>query len=78
MLFRSAEIYHEVLQHRWFMSERAGQDVGRVGAARNYVQTVLVAKPDERAIIAASQDESVDDTQEMRLVFPENTPEFEV
>jgi hypothetical protein len=23
-----AELFHEVLEHRWFLSERAGQDVG--------------------------------------------------
>ena len=73
-----AEIYHEILQHRWYMSEHAGADVGRQKAAENYVQTVLVAKPDERAIIGTATDEDIDDTQEMRLVFPDDTPEFEI
>ena len=66
-----AEIYHEVLQHRWYMSERAGRDVGRLKAAEDYVRTVLVTKPEERAVIAASPDEDVEDTAEMRLVIPD-------
>lgn len=66
-----AEIYHEVLQHRWFMSERAGNDVGRLKAAENYVRTVLVRKPEERAIIGTSEDLVTDNTEEMRLVFPD-------
>lgn len=68
----SAEIYHEVLQHRWFMSERAGHDVGRLKAAADYVRTVLVGKPEERAVIGAT-DRDTDSTAEMRLVFPEPT-----
>ncbi|MCW2601081.1 MAG: hypothetical protein JWM02_2910 [Frankiales bacterium] len=47
-----AEIFHEVLEHRWFLSEEAGQDVGIGRAARSYVDKVLRHKPDERAVIA--------------------------
>jgi tRNA A-37 threonylcarbamoyl transferase component Bud32 len=47
-----AEIFHEVLEHRWFLSEAAGHDVGIVAAARSYVDRVLRHKPDERAVIA--------------------------
>jgi uncharacterized protein DUF4032 len=31
-----AEIFHEILEHRWYLSERAGQEVSIVEAARNY------------------------------------------
>jgi hypothetical protein len=42
-----AEIFHEVLTHRWFLSEQAGRDVGTVEAARSYVKHVLPRTPVE-------------------------------
>jgi hypothetical protein len=48
-----AEIFHEVLEHRWFLSEQAGRDVGTDEATRSYVQTVLRHKPDEKAVLGA-------------------------
>jgi hypothetical protein len=41
-----AEVFHEVLEHRWFLSERAGFDVGTWAAARTYVQHVLPRTPE--------------------------------
>ena len=49
-----AEVFHEVLEHRWFLSERAGRDVGIQEAVRDYVRNVLVDKPDERAVLGAA------------------------
>jgi hypothetical protein len=40
-----AEIFHEVLEHRWYLSEQAGRDVGTTAAARSYVETVLPRVP---------------------------------
>jgi hypothetical protein len=40
-----AEIFHEVLEHRWFLSEQAGFDVGTWAAARSYVQHELPRTP---------------------------------
>jgi len=40
-----AEIFHEVLEHRWYMSEAAGRDVGTTAAARAYIDQVLPAAP---------------------------------
>jgi hypothetical protein len=48
-----AEIFHEVLEHRWFLSERAGRDVGLLPAARSYVSDVLAHKPDEQAVLGS-------------------------
>ena len=48
----AAEIFHEVLEHRWFLSEQAGHDVGVVEAARSYVSDVLRHKPDEKSLLA--------------------------
>jgi len=42
-----AEVFHEVLEHRWFLSERAGRDVGTTRAARSYYATVLPRTPQE-------------------------------
>ncbi|GAB2929301.1 DUF4032 domain-containing protein [Rhodococcus aerolatus] len=42
-----AQVFHEVLEHRWFLSERAGRDVGTREAARSYFATVLPDTPAE-------------------------------
>jgi hypothetical protein len=42
-----AEVFHEVLEHRWFLSERAGKDVGTAEAAESYFATVLPNTPKE-------------------------------
>ena len=48
-----AEIFHQILEHRWFMSEEAGRDVGAQVAADHYVAEVLAGLPDERAVLSA-------------------------
>jgi hypothetical protein len=39
------EVFHEVLEHRWYLSEKAGRDVGTTAAARSYFETVLPGVP---------------------------------
>jgi Domain of unknown function (DUF4032)/Lipopolysaccharide kinase (Kdo/WaaP) family len=39
------EIFHEILEHRWYLSESAGRDVGTTAAADAYFATVLPAVP---------------------------------
>lgn len=46
-----AELFHELLEHRWYLSERAGHDVTIERAAQDYVDTVLPSKPDEVAVL---------------------------
>ena len=41
-----AELFHEIGEHRWLMSERLGRDVGRGAAVDDYVKTVLSKLPD--------------------------------
>jgi hypothetical protein len=41
-----AELFHEVGEHRWLMSEELGRDVGRPAAVEDYVRTVLSKLPD--------------------------------
>ena len=46
-----AEIYHQVLEHRWFLSERAGTDVGLDAATESYIENVLRKAPDEHLVL---------------------------
>ncbi|HEY1918219.1 MAG TPA: DUF4032 domain-containing protein [Streptosporangiaceae bacterium] len=39
------EIFHEILEHRWYLSEAEGRDVGTTAAADSYFATVLPAVP---------------------------------
>jgi hypothetical protein len=41
-----AEIFHEILEHRWYMSEKARRDVGTTAAARSYFRRVLPQAPE--------------------------------
>jgi hypothetical protein len=41
-----AEVFHEVLEHRWYMSEAAGRDVGTTAAAKAYIEQVLPKAPE--------------------------------
>lgn len=46
-----AEIFHQILEHRWFMSEQAGVDVGTEAAAADYLAGVLASARDERTLL---------------------------
>jgi hypothetical protein len=48
-----AELYHEMLEHRWFMSEQAGAEISMEEAAQSYVNTVLRGLPDEKLAVSA-------------------------
>jgi hypothetical protein len=63
-----AEIYHQVLEHRWFLSEEAGQDIGLPEAVRSYIDTVLRYVPDERQVFTDM------DTAELPIVTDIMTP----
>jgi hypothetical protein len=41
-----AEIFHEILEHRWYMSEDAGRDVGTTAATKDYLKWVLPKAPE--------------------------------
>lgn len=46
-----AEVFHEVLEHRWFLSEAAGREVSMREATRSYMASVLPYRPDEQAVL---------------------------
>ena len=73
-----AEIFHEILEHRWYMSEAQNRFVTTREAVDNYVATVLPRHRDERAYLG------IGDTQEMEAIvfddveeqLPEDDAEF--
>ena len=46
-----AEIFHQILEHRWFLSEEDGEDVGINGAIADYLAQVLPSVADERTVL---------------------------
>ncbi|WUH91021.1 DUF4032 domain-containing protein [Streptomyces sp. NBC_00433] len=46
-----AQIYHELLEHRWYLSEAAGHDVGFDEAVADYLSDVLPRIPDPNALV---------------------------
>ena len=41
-----AQMFHEILENRWYMTEKAGYDVGLEAAARTYVEDILPFRMD--------------------------------
>jgi Domain of unknown function (DUF4032)/Lipopolysaccharide kinase (Kdo/WaaP) family len=41
----AAEIFHEILEHRWYLSEQAGEEVDTFEAARDYFRKELKVEP---------------------------------
>jgi hypothetical protein len=50
-----AELYHEVLEHRWFLSEAAGSEISMEEAAQAYMTTVLQGLPDEAIAVSVME-----------------------
>jgi len=46
-----AEVFHQVLEHRWYISENAGQDISLSEAVDSYVKNVLSKRRDEESLI---------------------------
>jgi len=47
----AAQVFHELLDHRWYLSEQAGRDIGMDEAVQSYIDTVLRPAPEERVIV---------------------------
>ncbi len=45
---QAAEIYHQILEHRWFASEREERDVPLDEAVASYIADILSGAPDEQ------------------------------
>ncbi|MCO8127937.1 DUF4032 domain-containing protein [Acidimicrobiia bacterium EGI L10123] len=46
-----AELFHELLEHRWFLSEQRGAHVSNDEALADYVSSVLGTRPPERIVV---------------------------
>src|SRR5205814_1433368 len=46
-----AELFVQVIEHRWYMSEEQGRDVGLAPAVRSYLANILTHRPDEQAVL---------------------------
>lgn len=53
-----AQIYHEFLEHRWYLGEQAGHDVPLEEAIDSYVEKILAAKRDEERFINQAEEET--------------------
>lgn len=73
-----AQVFHEVLDHRWFLAEAAGHDVPMSVAAASYVKNILPGRPDEKALFGMTLHEM---TAELPMLTAEiasrSVPEFE-
>jgi hypothetical protein len=59
-----AELFHEISEHRWLLSEAQGHDVGRAAAVASYVGLVLRDMPDTRVDLSSGPP-----TEEFELIF---------
>ncbi|AJT42614.1 DUF4032 domain-containing protein [Psychromicrobium lacuslunae] len=57
-----AEVVHEVLEHRWYISEKLDRNVPLAEAVQSYIDTVLRHRRDEAALIITA------DTDTMKLL----------
>jgi hypothetical protein len=46
-----AEIYHELLEHNWYLSEQAGVEVTLFEAVESYISNILEGHDDERHVL---------------------------
>src|SRR5690606_37486706 len=59
-----AQLYHEILDHRWYISEQAQRDVPMPETVASYVENVLQHRPDEKAILGLAPGETPEDGPE--------------
>jgi hypothetical protein len=62
---QAAEVFHEALEHRWFLSQQRDEDVGLMAAVEAYVDDVLRHAPDERAVLEPTRPAAPDDEDEV-------------
>ncbi len=55
-----AEAFHQILEHRWYLSESAGHDVGLSVALKAYIEDILRFAPIEESIFPLPEDATLD------------------
>lgn len=58
----SPQLFHEILEHRWFLSQGQGRDVPTQEAVDSYVDNYLRTRRDEKVFLSAA------DTQELEIL----------
>ncbi|WP_435823234.1 DUF4032 domain-containing protein [Catellatospora citrea] len=54
------ELFVQIIEHRWTLSETAGRDVGLAPAVQSFLNDVLVHRPDEQAVLGYDPDDEPD------------------
>ena len=73
-----AEVFHQLLEHRWFMAQQEGRDIPLAEAVGSYVNTVLRHRRDEATVIepqtgsTATIDVVPPDTSAIAVVDPDD------
>ncbi len=65
-----AQVYHELLDHRWFLSQLQHRDVPMGEVVASYVLNILPSRPDEKAILGGVPGDLRDDTGTLPAVTP--------
>ncbi len=65
-----AQIFHEFLEHRWFLAQQAGHDLPQDEVIASYVRSVLPTKRDEAVLL----DPGPMDTAEMAVLPEASSP----
>lgn len=53
----AAQVFHELLEHRWYLSQNQNRDVPMPEVIQSYLKSVLPAKRDEAVLISGPGDE---------------------
>ncbi len=51
------ELFVQVIEHRWHLSEQSGRDIGLAPAVQSYLADVLTHRPDEQAVLGYAVEE---------------------
>ena len=78
-----AEVFHQLLEHRWFMAQQAGHDIPLAEAVTSYVNSVLRHRRDEATVIGpqtgsitTSIDVIAPDTSAIAVVDPDDDEDW--
>lgn len=77
-----AEVFHQLLEHRWFMAQQAGHDIPLAEAVSSYVNTVLRHRRDEATVInpptgsTTAIDVIAPDTSAIAVVDPDDEEDW--
>jgi len=63
-----AQVYHELLDHRWFLSQQQNRDVPMEEVAASYLRDILPLRPDEEAILGGVPGDIRDGTEAIPIV----------